>query len=255
MRAIYEISLNTFKETLRNHVVYMVLLFVVILILLSVSFGDWSVFARIQVIEDFGLATMSISGLLLAVFLGVGMLGKEISSKTVYHVITKPIARYQFIIGKFAGLLAVLALNYAVMSLFFAGTLLFLGGHAGWMLASAIICIGTEMAVIISAALFFSTFTSSVLAALFSIAFYCAGHLNDLISIGIASKSWSLFPVVLKILYYLLPNLEHFNIRNHVVYHSALPTAGYTPLAVAYGGLYVILFLVLSCIIFRKKDL
>ena len=254
MHAIFEISLNTFKETVRNHVVYIVLLFVVLLIALSVSFGDWSVFARIQVIEDFGLATMSISGLLLAVFIGVGMLGKEISSKTVYHVVTKPIARHQFIIGKFAGLFAVLILNYSVMSLFFLGTLLFLGGRVEWPLASAIICIGTEMTVIISAALFFSTFTSSVLAALFSIAFYCAGHLNDLISIDIASQSGRLFPVVMKILYYCLPNLEHFNIRNHVVYMSGLP-AQYTFLAVAYGGCYVLLFLILSCLIFRKKDL
>jgi|WetSurMetagenome_2_1015567.scaffolds.fasta_scaffold193453_1 Cu-processing system permease protein len=254
MRAIYEISLNTFKETIRNNVVYLVLFFVVVLIVLSVSFGDWSVFARIQVIEDFGLATMSISGLLVAVFIGVGMLSKEISSKTVYHVLTKPVARHQFVIGKFAGLFSVLILNYAVMSFFFVATLLFFGAHVGWTHFSAIVCIGTEMAVIISAALFFSTFTSSMLAALFSIAFYCAGHLNDLISVGFVSKSWNLFHLVLKILYYLLPNLEHFNIRNHVVYHSALP-ADYTFFAVAYGCLYVVLFLTLSCVIFRKRDL
>jgi Cu-processing system permease protein len=254
VHAVYDIALNTFKETIRNHAVYMVLLFVILLILLSVSFGDWSVFARIQVIEDFGLSTMSISGLLLAVFIGVGMLGKEISSKTVYHVITKPVSRHQFLIGKFTGLLAVLVLNYAIMSLFFMGTLLCFGGRVGWTFISAIICIGAEMAVIISAALFFSTITSAMLAALFSIAFYCAGHLNDLISVNIAAQKWSFFPVVLKCLYYLLPNLEHFNIRNHVVYRSGLP-AEYTFLAFAYGCLYVVLFLFLSCLVFRKKDL
>jgi ABC-type transport system involved in multi-copper enzyme maturation permease subunit len=232
----------------------MVLLFVVLLILLSVSFGDWSVFARIQVIEDFGLSTMSLSGLLLAVFIGVGMLGKEISSKTVYHVLTKPVTRHQFIIGKFTGLLSVLVLNYAIMSFFFIGTLMIFGGHVGRTFIAAIVCIGAEMAVIISAALFFSTITSSTLAALFSIAFYCAGHLNDLISISIAGQGWSFFPVILKSLYYVLPNLEHFNVRNHVVYQSGLP-AGYTGFVIAYGGLYVVLFLFLSCLIFRKKDL
>lgn len=254
MRCIYEIALNTVKETVRNHVVYMVLLFVVILILLSVSFGDWSVFARIQVIEDFGLATMSLAGLLLAVFIGVGMLGKEISSKTLYHVLTKPVARYQFVIGKYAGLLFVLALNYAIMALFFIATLIYLGGHLNWPLISAIVCIWTEMAVIISAAVFFSSFTSPVLAALFSIAFYIAGHLNDLISIQIASQSWSMFPVLLKALYYLLPNLEHFNVRDHVVYNQALPP-GFTEMAVIYGCLYVALFLIFSSILFKKKDL
>jgi len=254
MRSIFEIALNTVRETVRNHVVYMVLLFAVILILLSVSFGDWSVFARIQVIEDFGLATMSLAGLLLAVFIGVGMLGKEISSKTLYHALTQPVARYQFVIGKYAGLLFVLALNYAIMTLFFMATLVYLGGHVTAPLLCAITCIWTEMAVIISAALFFSSFTSPMLAALFSIAFYIAGHLNDLISIQIASQKWSGFPFVLKALYYLLPNLEHFNVRDHVVYNMALPR-GFTELAVAYGCLYVALFLIFSCVIFKNKDL
>ena len=254
MRSIYEIALNTVRETVRNHVVYMVLLFAVILILLSVSFGDWSVFARIQVIEDFGLATMSLAGLLLAVFIGVGMLGKEISSKTLYHVLTQPVARYQFVVGKYAGLLFVLALNYAIMTLFFMATLVYLGGHVTVPLLCAITCIWTEMAVIISAALFFSSFTSPMLAALFSIAFYIAGHLNDLISLQIASQTMELVSAVLKALYYLLPNLEHFNVRDHVVYNLALPR-GFTELAVIYGCLYVALFLIFSCVIFKKKDL
>jgi ABC-type transport system involved in multi-copper enzyme maturation permease subunit len=254
MNAIFQIGMNTVKETVRNHVVYMVLLFVVLLIVLSVSFGDWSVFARIQVIEDFGLAAMSVSGLLLAVFIGVGILGREISSKTVYHVVAKPIARYQFILGKYAGLLTVLALNYAIMTAFFMGTLVCLGGQIKMTLVSAIICIGTEMAIMISAALFFSTFTSPVLAAMFSTAFYIAGHLNDLISIRYISKSWSLYSLVLKILYYLLPNLEHFNIRDRVVYDAAMPQ-GFLELAVIYGCLYIVLNLVLSCVIFQKKDL
>ena len=254
MHAIFQIGMNTVKETVRNHVVYMVLLFVVLLIVLSVSFGDWSVFARIQVIEDFGLAAMSIAGLLLAVFIGVGMLGKEITSKTIYHVVTKPIARFQFIVGKYAGLIAVLALNYAIMTLFFLGTLAYLGGQVKGTLISAIICIWTEMAIMISAALFFSTFTSPTLAAMFSIAFYAAGHLNDLISINLISQNWTFYAIILKILYYLLPNLEHFNIRDHVVYNAVLPQ-GFVELAIIYGCLYIVLFLVLSCVIFQKKDL
>jgi ABC-type transport system involved in multi-copper enzyme maturation permease subunit len=254
MNALFAVTLNTINETLRNHVVYVVLLFVVALIVLSVSFGDWSVFARIQVIEDFGLATMSISGLLLAVFIGVGLLGSEMSNKTLYHVLTRPVPRYQFIVGKYLGLLSVLALNYVVMTLFFVATLTLLGGRITMALLSAVLCIGVEMAVIVSAAMFFSSFTSTVLSAMFSVAFYVAGHLNDLISVHIASQQWTMFPVVLKTLYYALPNLEHFNVRDTVVYNLALP-GGYAPLVLAYGLAYVTLFLVLSCIVFNKKDL
>ena len=254
MHALFAVGLNTFKETIRNQAVYLVLLFVALLIGLSISFGDWSVFARLQVIQDFGLAAMSVSGLLVSVFIGVGMLGKEISSKTVYHVLTQPIARPQFIIGKFGGLLAVLVLNYLLMTVCFFAALSLMGGQVTWPLMSAIVCIGIEMAVIISAALFFSTFTSPILAALFSIAFYCAGHLNDLLSVQYIAKDWTALTALVKVLYYILPNLEHFNIRDHVVYNCALPH-GYTALCAAYGGLYVALFLILSCVIFQKKDL
>jgi ABC-type transport system involved in multi-copper enzyme maturation permease subunit len=253
MKAVYQIGLNTFRETIRSHVVYLVLLFTAILILLSVSFGEWSVFARVQVIEDFGLAAMSISGLLLAIFIGVGLLGREISSKTIYHVLAKPVSRSSFITGKFAGLLAVLVLIYIIMAVFFMATLTIMGGHVNCLIVSAIICIWMETAIIVSASVFFSTFASPVLAALFSTAFYIAGHLNDLVSVHVSAKS-GIFPGIQKTIYYLIPNLEHLNIRDHVVYNIVLP-GGYMEMAVCYGCLYVILFITLGCVIFGKKDL
>jgi len=155
LRAIFEIASNTFKETVRNNVLYLVLFFVIALIILSVFVADWSVFARIQVMEDFGLATMSLSGLLLAVFIGVGMLGREISQKTVYHVITKPVSRTQFVCGKFAGLLTTLLINYFVMSVIFLGTLKYLGGAIHVSLIYAILLIWAEMSLVISASIFF----------------------------------------------------------------------------------------------------
>jgi hypothetical protein len=134
------------------------------------------------------------------------------------------------------------------------GTLLYLGGRIHMTLVSAVFCIWIEMAIMISAALFFSTITSPVLAAIFSITLYVAGHLNDLISIQYVSKSQSFYSMILKILYYLLPNLQHFNLRDHVVYNAALPN-GFVLLAGFYGALYITLFLFLSCVIFHHKDL
>jgi Cu-processing system permease protein len=254
MRAIFEIAANTFKETVRNHVLYLVLFFVVALIVLSVFVADWSVFARIQVMQDFGLATMSLAGLLLAVFIGVGMLGKEISQKTVYHVVTKPVSRVQFVCGKFAGLLTTMLLNYAVMALFFVATISSLGGTVQLQFIYAICLIWAEMAVIISASILFSTITSPLLASGFSLVFYIAGHLNDLLSLKLVEAKGSLYPALLTAIYYLLPNLEHFNVRDNVVYNIALPTSYYA-FAVAYGVLYSALFLALSCVLFSKKDL
>jgi ABC-type transport system involved in multi-copper enzyme maturation permease subunit len=254
MRQLYEIAANTFLETIRNNILYLVLFFAIGLIVLSVFVADWSVFARIQVMQDFGLATMSLAGLLLAVFIGVGMLGKEVSQKTLYHVITKPVSRTVFVCGKFFGLLATMFLNYAIMSLVFLGTLALLGGAIHTQLLLAVLLLWTEMAVIIAASIFFSTLTTPMLASIFSLAFYVAGHFNDLLSLKMIENKGLLYTILLKTIYYVLPNLEHFNVRDNVVYGIATPT-GYFSYAIVYGCLYAVLFLVLSCVLFSKKDL
>jgi len=254
MRQLYEIAANTFRETIRNQVLYIVLFFVVALIFLSVFIADWSVFARVQVMQDFGLATMSIAGLLLAVFIGVGLLGKEVGQKTLYNVITKPVARMFFVFGKFFGLFSTLIVTFAVMSIVFAGTVFMLGGVLDKSMLWAILLIWAEMSVMISAAVFFSTLTSPILASMYALVFYVAGHLNDLLSLKMIEQKGSFYPAVLKTIYFVLPNLEHFNIRDNIVYNIPLPSS-YFAFAFAYGALYTALFLLLSSVFFDRKDL
>jgi ABC-type transport system involved in multi-copper enzyme maturation permease subunit len=253
-RQLYEIAANTFLETVRNHILYLVLFFVIALIVLSVFVADWSVFARVQVMQDFGLATMSIAGLLLAVFIGVGMLGKEVGQKTVYHVVTKPVSRSVFVCGKFFGLFTTMAGTFAIMTVCFLATLHFLGGSLGGQVVWAVVLIWVEMSVMISAAVLFSTLTSPMLASIYSLAFYIAGHVNDLLSLKFVENNGPLYPALLRAIYYVLPNLEHFNVRDNVVYGIALPPS-YFGWAVGYGVLYTVLFLILSCALFSKKDL
>lgn len=254
MKTIAIIAINTFRETIRNKVLYNILLFAGIIIVLSISFGKWSVFARVQVMQDFGLATMSLSGLLLAVFIGVAMLGKEVTSKTVYMMASKPITRSSIIIGKYTGLCLTLCINFLLMSIFFFGALLFIGGTIHLKLISAVLLTMVEMGVIVSVAMLFSTITTPTLSAIFTIGFYIAGHFNDLVGIETLDQSKALLKPILKILYYVLPNLEHFNIRTPVVYD--LPLSGdYVFFAVVYGLLYIVLLLSLSCALFAKKDL
>jgi ABC-type transport system involved in multi-copper enzyme maturation permease subunit len=254
MRTISIIAINTFRETIRNKVLYNVLLFAGIIICLSVSFGKWSVFARIQVMEDFGLATMSISGLLLAVFIGVAMLGKEINNKTVYLMASKPIKRSFIIIGKYLGLLTTLLLNYFIMTLFLYSSLLFIGGKIDYTINYAIILTMCEMAIIVSVALFFSIITTSTLSAILTIAFYILGHFNDLVDINQPGLLNGLLVIFLKAIHYLLPSLGYFNIRTPVVYN--LPVSlEYVFYTILYGLLYTILFICISCLLFEKKDL
>lgn len=253
MRAVGTIALNTFRESVRNKVLYNILFVALGAIVFSVSLGEWSVFARSQVMQDFGLATMSLTGLLLAVFIGVGMLGREISSKTVYLIIAKPVPRWQFIVGKFSGLLATLFLNYAVLAAFFWAVIAFMGGNPRAALAWAVLLTWIEMAIMIAASMFFSTFASPTLAAIFTLGFYVAGHLNDLVSVELLTRRMPVAVAILKTMYYLFPNLEHFNVRSLVVYEFALPP-GYVVWASVYGILYVGLLLLLSIAIFQQRD-
>lgn len=253
-RVVSAVAANTFRESVRNKVLYNIVFVALGVIVFAVSLGDWSVFARVQVMEDFGLATMSLTGLVLSAFIGVGLLGREVSTKTVYMVITKPVSRSAFVTGKFLGLLATLFINYLLLVVVFWAAIHYMGGTAHAGLLAAVLLIGAEMAVMIAASMFFSTFTSGpVFAAILTAAFYVGGHINDMISIEYLELKQAWLAPVLKALYFVLPNLEHFNVRTAIVYGLRLPEH-YVWLALAYGVVYVALLLLLSCLMFERRD-
>jgi len=253
MDIIFTIANNTFRETIRNKVLYNILLFVGIIIVLSVSFGEWSVFAKLQVMNDFGLAAMSLSGLLLAVFIGSSLLGKEISGKTIYLTATKPINRGYIIFGKFLGVYLTLFLNFLIMSAVFAVSLSISGGEITLMHAKALILLIVELGVILSFSLLFSVLSSPTLAAIFTIGFYIIGHFNDLVGLAdLENRAW-LIPF-LKAFNLIMPNLEYFNIRAAVVQENPIGCA-YVGCAIIYGVLYVAIATILASIAFEKKDL
>lgn len=255
MRVTWLVALNTFKETIRNKVLYNILLVAAVVLLLAMSFGDLSVMSRVQVMSDFGLATMSLTGLLLAVFIGVGVLGSEIADKTVYGVLCKPVDRVMFIIGKFSGLLVTLILNFLLIAAIFVVAITVMTGRAPQSeIFYAVLLLMVEMSIIIAAAIMWSCFTTPTLAAIFTLAFYAAGHLNDLITLSADVQSNPTLKTVLVILHYALPNLEIFNIRTQVVF--GLPIAdGHIAFAALYGVLYAALLLVFSSMLFARKDL
>lgn len=253
MNIILTIAQNTFRETIRNKVLYNILLFIGIIIVLSVSFGDWSVFARVQVMNDFGLAAISLSGLLLAVFIGSSLLGKEISGKTIYLTATKPIERGLIIWGKFSGVYMTLFLNFLIISAIFGISLVLSGGEITLMHAKAIILLITELGIILAFSLLFSVLSSPTLAAIFTIGFYIIGHFNNIAGIADMQENLWLIPI-LKVFIAIIPNLEFFNIRAAVVLGNPISTQ-YVFSAMIYGLLYMVIALFLATLAFDKKDL
>ena len=250
---IPSIAENTFRETIRNKVLYNILFFALGMILLSLIVSEWSMGYEVKILKDFGLSIMSLFGLLIAVFIGVELVYKEIDKKTIYVIISKPIHRYQFILGKYLGLLLTLFLNIIIMSIVLYLILYIFKRDFDLMLLKGIFMIYIEMAFVIAFALFFSSFTTPMLSAILSIFVYVSGHFAadiKLLGPGIESKSFEIF---LNVLHYILPNLENYNIKAQVVHHLPI-SMDFFIFSVIYGIFYISIILLLSIFIFQRRD-
>jgi ABC-type transport system involved in multi-copper enzyme maturation permease subunit len=250
---ILSVAVNTFRETIRNKILYAILAFALLVIGLSWFLADLSVGDFARILADVGLAAIHIFGVIVAVFLGITLVSHEVDRKTVYLILSRPVARWEFVVGKAAGLCGTLFLTTLVMAV----TLYFV--HAGYgqayepgiLVASAGIYM--ELVLLTCLASLFSSFTTPVLSAIFTLSMFLIGHVSkDLLIFGGRAASGSM-RAASTVLFYLLPNLENFNWKNEVVYGGAR-SAAVIPLAVGYLLLYCAAVLVLACLIFSKKD-
>jgi ABC-type transport system involved in multi-copper enzyme maturation permease subunit len=250
---IFSIAANTFRETIRNKILYAILAFALFVIGLSYFLADLSVGELTRIIVDVGLACIHIFGVIMSVFIGITLVSHEVERKTVYLILSRPVPRWEFVIGKAMGLGGTLALVTFVM----AGTLFLV--HAGYggvsepgiFLASAGIYM--ELVLLVCIASLFSTFTTPVLSAIFTLSMFFIGHIsNGLLVFGGRSPSGTV-RFAARLLFYLLPNLENFNWKNEIV-HGAGPSLS----SIAYPAGYLLTYgaavLVVACLLFYRKD-
>ena len=250
---IFSIAANTFRETIRNKILYAILAFSLLVIGLSWFLADLSVGELARIIVDVGLASIHLFGVIMAVFIGITLVSNEVERKTIYLILSRPVPRWEFIVGKALGLCGTLALITLVM----ASTLFLL--HLGYgevpetgiLLAS--MGIYMELILLICLASLFSSFTTPVLSAIFTLSMFLIGHVSkDLVVFGERSATATV-RVVSKFLFYLLPNLENFNWKNEVVYGEV---RSFSVLLYPAGYLlcYCSAVLLLACLLFLRKD-
>lgn len=266
MRTIGLIAGAVFKESVRDRVPYAMVVFAVLLIAASYLIGQLTAGQDMKTIKDLGLAALSIFGLFIAVFIGIGLVSKEVEKKSVFGLLSKPISRGQFILGKYAGLVMTLAVNLGVMTAAYYGMLYYMdavtpeGPKAAWptpamdpRLLLAIGLIFAELMIVTALALFFSTFSSPLLAALLTIGLWIAGHFNgDLRNFENVVAS-PIAAAVARGLYYVLPNLAPFDVKAEVVYGAPISMQT-TALTLAYAALYIATLLIAAMAIFRRRD-
>jgi ABC-type transport system involved in multi-copper enzyme maturation permease subunit len=257
---------HVFKESVRDKVLYNLVAFAVLLIATSYLIAQLTAGQDIKIIKDLGLAAISIFGAFIAVFIGVGLVWKEIEKRSIYALLAKPVQRHQFIAGKYAGLMLTLLINVAIMTVSYYAVLYFLGrtlpetASRAWtapptdpMLLKAILLIYVQLGVVTAIALFFSTFSSPFLSAALTLVLYVAGHFSaDLKNFGEVIESQAAGAVATA-LYYVLPNFAAFDVKAAAV-HGLPITWTYVGLAAAYGLLYALALVGGALLIFTRRD-
>ena len=251
---IWAIAANGFREVIRDRILYVIGFFAIFLALALRLLPEISVGADGKIFLDLGLAATSLLGAIVAIFVGTGLINKEIEKKTVLVLIPKPISRTEFIVGKHLGLSAVLAAMIAIMTVIYLAMLYW--AKIPFSLSSILLSqafLFLELAVLTAVAILFGVFTSSILATLFSFGIYFMGHISkDLLKLGAITKNANI-ETLTKSLYLVLPNLERFNLKNDAVY-GLLPASSELFSTLLYGILYIILLLTIANLIFARRQ-
>jgi Cu-processing system permease protein len=266
MRAVPLIALNVFRESVRDKVLYNLVGFAILLIAASYVIGQLTAGQDVKIIKDLGLAATSVFGLFIAVFIGIGLVSKEVEKRSIYALLAKPIERHQVVLGKYSGLVLTLAVNLGIMAIALytvLGCMAWAAGPvaaSGWerpamdpLMLTAFLLTFVELAIVTAIAVFFSTFSTPLLSAAFTFGLFIAGRFSaDLRNFKQVVDS----PVAAALaqgLYWILPNLAQFDVRSQVVHGEIVPV-GYVMLVVGYGALYAGALVSAAMLIFARRD-
>jgi len=255
-KRVVSIARNTFREAVRDRVLYNLVLFVLLLTGAAVFIGELSGGQERKIIVDLGLSAMLLFGVFIAIFVGVGLVYKEIERRTVYAIFAKPVGRGEFLIGKYLGLCLTLLVNVLVMGAGVSLALVYVSRGLDPLALSiwpAVLLIYVELMILTGVALLFSCFSSPALSALLTFFVFIIGHFSaDLKgladSMGSAAPRW-----LFRSIYYLLPNLANLSFITAAA-HGQVPQAGLALAGVAYALIYISVILAAATLIFRRRN-
>lgn len=264
--AVYHVAVHVFKESVRDKVPYNLVLFAGLLMASSFLIGQLTAGQDVKIIKDLGLAAISTFGLFIAIFIGIGLVSKEVERRSIYALLAKPVRRHELIAGKFAGLALTLAINIAIMAVTYFALLAYYHYsqpehiRRAWeapaldpALLTPILLIYLQLLIVNAVALFFSTVTSPMLAAAFTLGIWIAGHFSDDLKAFDAMVESESAATVGRFLYYVLPNFGAFDVKSLVV-HGQPVASGLVAINAAYAAAYVGLLLAGAALIFARKD-
>jgi ABC-type transport system involved in multi-copper enzyme maturation permease subunit len=256
-RRVFAIARNAFREAVRDRVLYNLVVFVLLLIAGAIFLSEISAGQEAKIIVDLGLSAILLFGVFIAIFVGVGLVYKEIERRTLYAILSKPIGRGEFLLGKYLGLCLTLLVNVAIMGVGLSLALIYV--QRGWdplvaRIWPAIFLIYIELAILTGVAMLFSAFSSPALSALLAFFVFVIGHFSaDLktlaTSMGSAPSRW-----VFAGLYYLLPNFANYNAITAAA-HGQVIDGRALAAGAGYGLVYIAVLLAATTLIFSRRNL
>jgi ABC-type transport system involved in multi-copper enzyme maturation permease subunit len=248
------IARNTFREAVRDRILYNLVLFVLLITVSAVFLGELTAGQEARTIVNLGLGAMLIFGAFISIFVGVSLVSKEIEKRTVYAIFSKPISRAEFILGKYLGLCLTLLVNVLIMGIGVSLALVYVGGgNFAFSIWGAIFLIFLELTILIAVAILFSSFSSPALSALLSFFVFIIGHFSASLNELAKNLGSSFAKIIFGAIYYILPNLSNYVFRTETA-HGLVPPSSMIFGAIAYAVIYIAVLLVITVMIFSRRN-
>jgi len=254
MNIILTITKNTFRQAIRDKILYGIVIFGFLFMGSAVVLSSLSLGEEVFVARNFGIAGIYLFGLVITVFLGASAIYEEIEKKTVYFTLSKPVSKSQIVLGKFFGLLFSTGLIMFLMALAYLAVVFYIGGGGDYKIFLIILLQLMETGILLGLLILFSTFTTPLAAIIYTILIIYIGHLLSLIQNYAAKSAGPAAKIILTSLYYLMPNLEKFNIRSPVVHNYPI-SVNELALSLTYAILYIAIAVYAARFVFEKRDL
>jgi len=253
MNRLIAIATNTFREAIRDRILYSILFFAALVLVTSLAMREITIGDQDKVVRSVALGAIRLFGSIISIFLGIGLVYKELERKTIYTIASKPIPRWLFILGKYAGLMGVIAVELALMGGLYV---VLMSTQQGFPEASVFISwimLYMELALLTAWALLFSTYSAPTTAASFSLAIFVIGHLADDVWLFGSQAESELIQQASRVIYWVLPNFQLFNASDLAVHEFPIPAAHFWG-AMGYGAGYIAIVLAAACAIFATRD-
>jgi len=250
------ITWNTFREAVRDRILYNLVLFVLLLVASAPLFSQISIGLEKLMLVNVGLSSISLFGVIIAIFVGIGLVSKEIEKKTLYTILSRPVRRWEFIAGKYLGLLLTLVVNTVLMTVgFYVALLIFINRlkSADTMLLVAVYFIVLQFMMMVAITLLFSTFSTPIFSAIFAFALYVIGtfgeDLKNFAAMSQGATKWLAMGTS-----YVMPNFASLNVISQAAHEQSV-SSGLVLSNTVYALLYSLAVTVAAVMIFERRNL